>query len=120
MRDAEKPIEVKVKKKVNLRVGISLTVIGFVFILGGIIGYYIEKPICPSAQYPCYFHAGGGMGFIAVIFPASIFVLLGIIYLYIYRKPIKFHGLDCCILWFVFLGIFGLLSLLVFLIISLA
>jgi len=115
--DTVKPAEVKVK---NLWVGISLTVIGFVFVLGGIIGYYIEKPICPSAQYPCFFHAGGGMGFIAVIFPASIFILLGIIYIYQYKKRIRFSGSYCCILWFLFIGIFALLMLLVFLITSLA
>jgi MFS family permease len=110
--DTEEPQQVKANK---VWVGISLIVIGIVIIVVGIFGYNMEKTICPSAQYLCFFSGGGGMGLWLVNILGVTPFIVGIIFPY--RKRIKkFFGWGYgCILFFLFIGIIALAMLLGFL-----
>jgi len=88
----EKTKEVKAK---NLWVGISLIVIGILIIVGGAVGYYIEKANCPTELGCGILTYWGGLGFFGLTFLGSIFIIPGIIYPY--RKRIK-GGYYCILL----------------------
>ena len=108
--DTEQPQEVKANK---IWVGISLIVIGIVIVVVCIVGYYMEKPICPSAQYPCFFSGGGGMGFGFLVILGLILTIVGIIYPYRKRiRRLKGYGY---IKFFLFIGIISLAVFLGFL-----
>jgi len=109
MNDTEQPKEIKVNKT---WVRISLIVIGIIIIVVGIVGYNLEKPNCPSAQYMCFFSGGGGMGLWFVNILGLTPLIVGIIYPY--KKRLRGGGYFC-ILFFIFIGIIALAQFLGFL-----
>jgi hypothetical protein len=73
MNDTKKPKKVKV--------GITLIVIGILIIIGGIVGYNVEKATCPP-EFPSgcgFFTSAGGLGLMGLIFLGSILILVAIL-----------------------------------------
>ena len=73
----EKKEKMKSKKG---KVGISLIVIGILIVLGGIVGYYIEKANCPPGwESGCgFFTSAGGLGLLGLIFLGGVSIVIGL------------------------------------------
>ena len=85
MIDTERPKEVKV--------GMTLIVIGILIIVGGIGAYFIEKAYCAATEYACgILGAWGGMGLFGLIFLGLLFIIVG----YSYRRRIRRHKCPYC------------------------
>ena len=69
------------RKSKRIKVGIIFIVIGILIIIGGIVGYMVEKATCPP-EFPSgcgFFTSAGGLGLLGLIFLGSVLILVAIL-----------------------------------------